>query len=75
MKTIIAIYVTALILALPARAYETYSVDWPKEGLRITIDGCTTITKVDNTKKFTDNKSNLKRALAVAIDRAENGCK
>lgn len=86
MRTVLLIYILAAILALPkcAQAFSDDDyVDWPtsvsgkSHTLRISIDGCISLFKVEdkNLEKFTKDKQSLKEVMAKAIERSKNGCK
>lgn len=76
----------AAILAIPqcAKAFSNDDyVDWPtsvsgkSHTLRISIDNCISIFKIEdkNLDKFTKDKQSLKDVMAKAIERSKNGCK
>lgn len=85
MRTVALVYIVAAILALPkcAEAFTDYDVDWPtsisgkEHTLRIVIDGCTTLFKIEhkNLEKFTNDQNAKKEVVMKAIERTQNNCK
>ncbi len=85
MRTMVLVYVMAAVLAIPkcSEAFTDYDVDWPtsvsgkEHTLRVVIDGCTTLFKVEhkNLEKFRNDQKAKKQVVMKAIQRTQNNCK
>ena len=83
MKTAIAIYAAALMLAIPncANAFE-YEVDMPNSGdkrfemIRVKINNCDTkfLIKKEEFESFTKNSKALQQLVQKALQREATGC-